>query len=128
RPGRYAPRREPPPFVGVARHDSVSGICGRFVVDVRSRREDPRRRKMICGDHPPQLHEFLLPLAWIAETRNTVTELAERELRIVLDVKVQIDEARKDRTPGQVDGFSARRRRDRLARPDRHKAIVLNDD
>ena len=83
---------------------------------------------MICGDHPAQLDELLLPLAWIAEARNAMTELPERELRIVLDVKVQIDQTRKDRTAGQVDGFSARRRRDRIARPDRHEAIALNDD
>jgi hypothetical protein len=77
---------------------------------VRPRREDPRARQTVRRNHPPQLHEFLVPLARIAERRDAVAELPQRHAGIVLDVEVQIDQAGNDRLARQVDKLTAGRR------------------
>src|SRR5205814_7172865 len=95
--GLYVTLGKPPRFVGVAGHDRVGGVRRTLAVDVRTGREDPGRGETIGGDHPAQFYKLLLPLAWIAKARDAVTELPQGQLRIVLDVEVQIDQARKDR-------------------------------
>ena len=124
----YVTLGEPPRFVGIAGHDRVGGIRRMLAVDVRTRREDPWCGEMIGGDHPTQFDELLLPLARITEARDAVTELSQRQLRIVLDVEVQIDQAWKNGTAGQIHGFGVRRPRHGFPRPDRSQAISLDDD
>ena len=83
---------------------------------------------MIGRDHLPQLDELLRPLPGMPEARHPVTELPKRELRIVLDMKVQIDQTRYDRAARQVNGFCAGRRLDRRALADLRDPVPLDYD
>ena len=79
-------------------------------------------------DHPAELVELLVPLARIAKGRDTMTELSQRELRIVLDVEVRIDEAGNHGAAGQIDRLGPGGHRNRRGRSDAHDALALDDD
>ena len=83
-------------------------------------------RQVIGGNHAAELDEFVVPLAGIAERGDAMAELPERELRVVLDVKVQIDQARHDRAAGKVETFSVRRQRDPVGRTNLCHSIPVN--
>jgi hypothetical protein len=55
-----------------------------------------------------------------------VAELAERELRVVLDMKMQIDQAGDDRATRQIEDLRVRRQRQRRA--DLRDAVSLDYD
>ena len=97
-----------------------------LAVDVRTGGEDAGRRETIRRNHAAQLDELLFPLAGIPEARHPVAELAERELRVVLDMKVQIDQAGDDRATRQIEDFRVRRQRQRRA--DLRDAVSLDYD
>ena len=90
------PLGKPSRLVGIARDDGIVRIGGMVAVDMRPAREDPRPLQPIVRDHLPKSRELVVPLAGIAERRHAMTELTQRQSGIVLDVKVQIDEARDD--------------------------------
>jgi hypothetical protein len=105
----------------IARDDRVRRIRGMLAVDVRPGRENPRPGKSVGRDHPPQLDELVVPLPGITKRCDTVTELPQRQLRVVLDVEVQVDEAGDDRLASQIDPLGVRGNRDGV-----HGAGILN--
>ena len=107
-------------LIRIAGHDRIGRVRGMLAVDVRPRRENARSRQVIRRDHATQLDELVVPLSRVAERGDAMTELAERELRIVLDVEVRIDQAGHDRAAAEIDRLDVGGRRDRC-RPDRHR-------
>src|SRR5688500_17402319 len=95
---------------------------------MRSSRKDPRPGDAIRRDHPAQLLERVVPLTWIAKRRHSVTELAQRELGILLDMKVRIDQAGHDGTAGEINRLYPGGRRRRSGRPGADDAITVDDD
>ena len=105
-------------LIRIAGHDRVGRVRGMLAVDVRPRREDARSRQVIRRDHATQLDELVVPLTRVAERGDAMTELAERQLRIVFDVEVQIDQAGHDRAAAEIDRLDVGWRRDRVGRTD----------
>lgn len=95
-------------------------------VDMRTCREDMGPGRMNRRDHPAQFDEFLVPLPGVAEGGDAMTELLQGELRIVLDMEVEVDQAGHDGAAGEIDALGARRRRHRFGRSDESHAIALN--
>src|SRR2546426_8175042 len=115
-------------FLAVARDDGVGGVRGVFAVDVRSRREDPRSGNVVRRNHATQLVELLVPLTWIAKRGDAMTELPQRDLRIVLDVKGEIDETRNHRAAGEGDHLGTGGGTDLWSAPDAGDAAAFDDD
>ncbi len=115
-------------LIRIAGHDRIGGVRGMLAVDVRPRRENARSRQVIRRDHATQLDELVVPLSRVAERGDAMTELAERELRIVLDVEVRIDQAGHDRTATEIDRLDVRGSRDPVVRTDIDDPIALNHD
>src|SRR6266850_2809939 len=57
-----------------------------------------------------------------------MTELPQCELRIVLDVKVEIDQTRNHRAPGQVDRFGTDGHANLCSASDAGDAVPFDDD
>ena len=97
-------------------------------VDVWAGREDARPWQTVGRDHPPQLVELVVPLTRVAERGHAVAQLPQRQLGIVLDVEMQIDQAGDHRPAGEIDAFRARRGWHCCRRPDAGDAIAVDDD
>jgi hypothetical protein len=83
---------------------------------------------MVRSNHPAQLDELFVPLAGIAKRRDAVAQLTKRELRIALDVEMQIDEAGQHRATAEVDGVGDGRHCDPLGRSGGNDAIPVHDE
>src|SRR6266540_4300165 len=120
--------RVPPRLLRVARDHGVCRVRRTVAVDVRAGREDPRTGTAVRGDYPPQLVELLVPLTRVAKRGDAMTELPQRELRVVLDVEVRIDQTGNHGTAGEIDRLGVGGRANRRGRPDADDALAFDDD
>jgi hypothetical protein len=97
-------------------------------IDMRAAGEDVRPLQVVGSDHLAERHELVVPLSGIAERGDAVTQLPERQLRIVLDVEMQVDQAWHDRSAVEVDMLSPIGRRRARQWPDRRDAAIRDDD
>ncbi len=98
---RHRPFGKLPRFIGVAGDHRIAGIGRPWAVDVGAGRVDARAAQAVGGDRRTQAREGLVPLAGVAERRDAVGQLAERELcvgRRVVDMEVRVHQAGQDRS------------------------------
>ena len=115
-------------LVCIASDDGVVGVGRVVAVDVRAAGEDVRPLQAVGGDHLSERHELVVPLSGIAEGGDAVTQLPERQLRVVLDVEMQVDQAGHDRSAAEIDMLSSVGRRRARQRPNRRDAAIRDDD
>src|SRR6476620_3194667 len=98
-----------------------------FSVDMRTRCEDPRPGNLLGRHHASQSLEFFVPLPRVAKCGHAVAEMTQRQLRIVLDVEVQIDESGDYRVSREVQPLSIGRQGHRVHRTDSGNPVTLDD-
>ena len=92
---------------------------------------DARAAQPVGRNRRPQPREVLVPLAGVAEGRDAVGELPQRQLRVrrrVLDVEVHVHQARQHRAARQVDALGAGGNRHGRRRAHGADALAFDDD
>ena len=120
-------------LLGIARDDRICRVGRTLAVDVRPGESHPWPSQTLGGEKRAQRLVLLDPLPRVAEAGDAVRKLPQRQLRIVLDVEVQVDEAWHQRATGQIQPLRAVRYFALSARlhaldaiaPDGHAHVVL---
>lgn len=95
-------------------------------VDVRTRQGDARAAEMLVCDDLAQTLEAVVPLARITKTGDAIYQLPNSQLRIPLDMEVEVDQARHHDASGEIDHVCVRRQRSRAGGFDSCDAIPID--
>ena len=83
---------------------------------------------MIAGNHRAERVKSFVPLSRVPERRDPMTELAQREFWIVLDVEMKINQTWNNRAPRQVDDLALWRQRNFSGWTNTKNAVAFDDD
>jgi hypothetical protein len=117
-----------PGLLGVPGDNRVGRVGRAVAIDMRTRREDARSGQLVGRDQPAQFDKLFVPLSRIAERSDAMTQLPQRQLRLVLDVEMQIDESRDYGESRQIDRLGVFRYCRRRRRPDPIDPVAIDDD
>ncbi|PYV09655.1 MAG: hypothetical protein DMG07_22710 [Acidobacteria bacterium] len=113
---------------GTEHHPRVLRIRGARPIEMRPGQRHARPLEPVPAHHLLEAVELLDPLPGIAEGRDAVRQVPQREAGVVFDVIVVVDQARKHERAGQIQAARTGGLRDLGRRPDRFDALTADYD